>query len=403
MNQESLSVLFYLNKAKTNQRGICPLYCRITFKKKRKQFSTGFFVNPNNWNSKKQMVKEQNETSDIINAQLLLISQKIQNAFLFLKVQNLEFNVDEILDMYLNKKIKKEGNVVSYFKRYLAVQSKLINKDIKPVTWKKFGYVCNHVASFISTKYNRRDYSLNKLNQQFLTDFEYYLKTEKNQKQVTVNKVIQRFRKPIKLAVSEGYLDQDPFINHKPNRTKKEVVFLSVEELNLLEKHHFEQSRLELVRDLFVFCCYTGLAYHEMANLKKEHLVNGFDGNQWIQIKREKTSKLISVPLLPKALILIDKYESVSDYVLPKFSNQKINSYLKEITGIVGIKKTITHHIARKTFASTILLYNDVPMEIVSELLGHSSLKITQDYYGKVVQKKVGEKMQELSKKMKLS
>ena len=400
MNQESLSVLFYLNKAKTNQRGICPLYCRITFRKKRKQFSTGFFVNPSNWNSKKQMVKEQNETSGSINAQLSLISQKIQNAYLFLQVQNLEFNVDDIFDKYLNKKIKKEDNVISYFKRYLVAQSKLINKDIKPVTWKKFEYVCNHVASFIFFKYHKKDFPLDKLNQQFLTDFEYYLKTEKDQKQVTVNKVIQRFRKPIKLAVSEGCLDQDPFVSHKPNRTKKEVVFLSMEELDLLEKYHFEQSRLELVRDLFIFCCYTGLAYLEMTNLKKEHLIKGFDGNQWIQMKREKTSKLISVPLLPKAKFLMNKYESISDYVLPKFSNQKINSYLKEIAGIVGINKTITHHTARKTFASTVLLYNDVPMEIVSELLGHSNMKITQEYYGKIVQKSIGKEMERLSKKL---
>ena len=400
MNQESLSVLFYLNKAKTNQRGICPLYCRITFRKKRKQFSTGFFVNPNHWNSKKQFVIDKEIEHTRINGHLSLRRQKIQNAYLFLQVQNLEFNVDDIFDKYLNKKTKKEDNVISYFKTYLAAQSKLINKDIKPVTWKKFEYVCNHIASFISFKYHKKDFPLDKLNQQFLTDFEYYLKTEKDQKQVTVNKVIQRFRKPIKLAVSEGYLDQDPFVSHKPNRTKKEVVFLSMEELDLLEKYHFEQSRLELVRDLFIFCCYTGLAYLEMTNLKKEHLIKGFDGNQWIQMKREKTSKLISVPLLPRAKFLMTKYESISDYVLPKFSNQKINSYLKEIAGIVGINKTITHHTARKTFASTVLLYNDVPMEIVSELLGHSNMKITQEYYGKIVQKSIGKEMERLSKKL---
>ncbi|WP_282142803.1 site-specific integrase [Cellulophaga baltica] len=400
MNQKSISILFYLNKSKINQKGTCSVKCRITFDSKRKEFSTGIFINPNHWYSKKQIVSNKDAESSRKNNQLNLLSQKIQNAYLFLQVQNLEFNVDDILDKYLNKKIKKDDYVVSYFKRYLADQYKLIHKDIKPVTWKKFEYVCNHLISFISFKYNRKDYPLDKLNQQFLNDFEYYLKTEKDQKQVTVNKVIQRFRKPIKLAVSEGYLNHDPFVNHKPNRAKKEVVFLSTEELILLEKHHFEQARLQLVRDLFIFCCYTGLAYHEMANLKKEHLVNGFDGNQWIQIKREKTSKLISVPILPKAEILINKYDSISDYVRPKFSNQKINSYLKEIAGIVGINKTITHHTARKTFASTILLYNDVPMEIVSELLGHSSMKITEEYYGKIVQKKVGEEMKRISKKL---
>ncbi|AIZ41215.1 site-specific integrase [Cellulophaga baltica] len=400
MNQKKLSIRFVISKAKLNQRGLCPISCRITFENKRKSFSTSLFVAPDCWSAKKQLVLDRDIENQNKNGQLSLISQKINQAYLFLQVQNTEFNVDDILDKYSNKKIKKEDNVVSYFKRYLLAQYKLINKDIKPVTWKKFEYVCNHVASFISFKYHKKDFPLNKLNQQFLNDFEYYLKTEKDQKQVTVNKVIQRFRKPIKLAVSEGYLNHDPFVNHKPNRAKKEVVFLSTEELILLEKHHFEQARLQLVRDLFIFCCYTGLAYHEMANLKKEHLVNGFDGNQWIQIKREKTSKLISVPILPKVKILINKYDSISDYVLPKFSNQKINSYLKEIAWIVGISKKITHHTARKTFASTVLLYNDVPMEIVSELLGHSNMNITQEYYGKVVQKSIGREMVRLSKKL---
>jgi len=401
MNQKKLSIRYVISKAKINQRGLCPISCRITFDNIRKSFSTGLFVVPDHWNASKQIVLIQDFENKNKNGQLSIISQKLNQAYLFLQVQNVDFTADDILDKFFNKVIKKEDNVVSYFKRYLAAQSKLINKDIKPVTWKKFEYVCNHVASFISFKYHKKDYPLDKLNQQFLTDFEYYLKTEKDQKQVTVNKVIQRFRKPIKLAVSEGYLDLDPFINHKPNRTKKEVVFLSEEELVLLEKHQFEQPKLDLVRDLFVFCCYTGLAYLEMTNLKKEHLINGFDGNKWIQMNREKTSKLISVPLLPRAQFLMNKYESISEYVLPKFSNQKINSYLKEIAGIVGINKTISHHTARKTFASTVLLYNNVPMEIVSELLGHSSMKITQEYYGKVVQKRVSEEMKRISLKLK--
>ena len=129
--------------------------------------------------------------------------------------------------------------------------------------------------------------------------------------------------------------------------------------------------------------------------------MKGFDGNLWIQMKRKKTGKPISVPLLPKAKAILDNYNEVGEYALPKFSNQKINSYLKEIAGIVGIDKRISHHMARKTFASTVLLYNDVPMEIVSELLGHSSMKITQEYYGKVVQRKVSEEMTRISQKLK--
>lgn len=210
-------------------------------------------------------------------------------------------------------------------------------KGIKISTWKKFQYVCNDLEAFIFSEYKKKDFPLNKLNPQFLDDYEHYLKTVKNQKQVTINKAIQRLRKPIKVAVAEGYL----FVQHKPGRVRKEVIFLSTEELKLLEEHHFTQPRLQLVKDLFIFCSYTGLAYHEMANLKKEHIVKGFDGNDWIQMKREKTGKPISVPLLPKAKTIIDHYKEVGNLAIPKFSNQKINSYLKEIAGIVSINKPI--------------------------------------------------------------
>ena len=137
-----------------------------------------------------------------------------------------------------------------------------------------------------------------------------------------------------------------------------------------------------------------------MTNLKNEHIIKGFDGNECIQVKRVKTGKLISVPILPKAKAILGKYDEAGYYAFPRFSNQKINSYLKEIGAIVGITKSISHHMARKTFASTVLLYNDVPMEIVSELLGHSSMKITQEYYGKVVQKRVSEEMKRISAKL---
>ena len=163
-------------------------------------------------------------------------------------------------------------------------------------------------------------------------------------------------------------------------------------------KYQFAQKRLAQVRDMFVFCCYTGLAYAEMSNLSKEHLVIGFDGNTWIQMFRQKTNTSVSVPLLNKAKEILEKYNNNNE-LLPVITNQKFNSYLKEIAVIVGIAKRLTHHIARKTFASTVLLYNDVPMEIVSELLGHSSMKITQDSYGKVVQKKISLEMERLKGK----
>ncbi len=397
---DTMSILFVIKLNKQNQKGLCPLNVRLTYHKERKEFSSGLFVNPSSWNAKKQLVTPIVSNADFLNNCLIQISQRLNNCFLSLQLNSLDFKVNDIFDKYAGKVIQKEDNVVNYFRRFLVKKSHLVNKDIKEATWKKFEYVCNDLEVFIKSKFKKNDFPLNKLNPQFLVEFEYYLKTAKNQKQVTINKVIQRFRKPVMVAVAEGYLDKDPFAQHKPGRVLKEVVFLSTEELAKLEKHRFTQPRLQLVKDLFVFCCYTGLAYHEMSNLKKEHIIKGFDGNFWIKMKREKTSRMISVPLLPTAKVLLDKYNNDGeDYAFPKFSNQKINSYLKEIAGIVGINKPMTHHMARKTFASTVLLYNDVPMEIVSELLGHSNMKITQEYYGKVVQKRVSEEIIRLKKR----
>jgi integrase/recombinase XerD len=195
----------------------------------------------------------------------------------------------------------------------------------------------------------------------------FYLKSELGHKQITINKSIQRVRKIIKLALAEGYLQKDPFIMYRPKRYMNQVVFLSKEELQVLEGYQFAQKRLTQVRDMFVFCCYTGLAYAEMSNLSQKHLVKGFDGKIWIKMFRQKTNSKVSIPLLNKAGEILSKYDD-DNKVLPVISNQKFNSYLKEIADITGVDKRLTHHVARKTFATTVLLSNDVPMEVVSEL-----------------------------------
>jgi len=246
-----------------------------------------------------------------------------------------------------------------------------------------------------------KDIPLKSLNCKFLDDFEYYLKTVKKQKQVTINKTFQRLRTPIKHAIAEGHLKADPFLLYKNGKVRKLVLFLTKEELRRMETHHFTKPVYQLVQDLFIFCCYSGLPFLEMSTLKEENLLEGFDGNLWIEILREKTGKKLSVPVLDKANFIIEKYKDANrETIFPIISNQRFNLYLKEMANKISITKRITHHTARKTFASTILLYNDVPMEIVSELLGHSSIVITQESYGKVVQKKVSETMIRLSQRL---
>lgn len=393
-----LSILFYLYKTKISTSSKCVIRSRITLNKIRKEFSTGLFINPKNWDSKQQLVKPPEPDNKEINTQLSLIKTKLNKAFLLLQVKEEDFTVDDVYNLYLGKKTQNEYNVVEYYEIYLNKLKTLIGIDIKQITWNKFEYVKTDVKTFIKWKFKVSDIALKKITGNFLDDFEYYLKVIKKLKQVTINKKIQRFRRIVKVAVAENYLDKDPFLLYKSKTVKTQVVFLSPEELNTLEEYEFVQPRLQYVKDLFVFCCYTGLPYRELMDLKPSNIVIGFDGNKWIKMNREKTSKPLSIPLLPKALQILERYISDVTYVFARISNQRYNSYLKEIAAIIGIDNNLTTHMARRTFASTVLLYNDVPMEVVSELLGHGSIQTTEDSYAKVVQKKVSLEMEKLTR-----
>ena len=403
MNHNKISIRFLIARSRINQAGKCSIRCRITFNKKRYEFATGLFINPKNWYSKMQQAKPPNEENSFINSQLSLIINKINQAFLFLQHSNSSFDVDDIYLTYKGEHIKEDKTLMELFTIYNERMHKLIDKVYARKYYMKFVETENTLKKFLKDYYKRKDFQLNKLTLKFLDDYDYYLKSERNLKQITINKNIQRIRRVLKLALSEKYLSNDPFILYKPKRVVKEIVFLTPDELSRLENYKFAQDRLEVVKNLFIFCCYTGLAYREMSSLTQESIITGYDGNLWISMYRQKTKKQFSVPLLVKAINILELYRGKlsDDAVLPSISNQKLNSYLKEIAEIVGINKRLTHHIARKTFATTVLLYNDVPIEIVSELLGHSKISVTQEHYAKVVSKKVSEAMGNLSKKLK--
>src|SRR5690554_2560224 len=402
MSIVSLKILFLISVTRMNKKGLVPILCRITYQGYRKNFSTGLFINPKHWDNKQQKVKPPSEGNTFTNTQLSLIKQEINQAFLFLQVQQHHFDAEDIYLKYKGEDIKPSKTLLEVFELHNSKMKKLVGTEYTSSTYSKFTEAKKHIENFLYYQYKKRNILLEKIELKFLQDFDFYLKTQKNFKQITINKSIQRVRKIIKLALAEGYLTKDPFLLHRPKKVVNKLTYLTSEELTLLEKHKFSQTRLQQIADMFIFCCYTGLAYNEMANLKPEHIVKGFDGSNWIKMVRQKTQREISIPLLPKSANIIEKYQEYnnSKYLLPVVSNQKFNSYLKEIADIVGINKNLTHHIARKTFATTVLLYNDVPMEIVSELLGHSKITVTQEHYAKVVQKKVSEHIAKLSEKL---
>ena len=401
MNNHKIRVLFViaLNRIKKNNKA--PIFCRITYNKKRKQFATGIFIFPKDWNSKSQVVKKTEPSSRNYNTQLSLISQKINEAFLMLQILPNEFNVDDVYKKYKGEDTKDEITVLGAYDLHNEKMKKLIGVDFNKLSWSRYVESRRKIAEFIKYKYKKSDLKLKQLDLKFIKNLEFYWKTEKNLRQATIYRSMQRFKKVVQFAIDENYFQSNPFGLYKNKKYKGAIVYLTEPELKKLMNHEFTQKRLEQVRDMFVFCCYTGLAYKEMSSLRTHHINIGFDGNLWINMIRQKTEQPISIPLLPQAKTILDKYKQVdSDVVLPSISNQKFNSYLKEIGVLVGIPKRMSHHLARRTFATTILLYNDIPMEIVSELLGHSKISITQDSYAKVVQNKVSNQMKKLSKKL---
>lgn len=401
MKSSTITILFLIQKSKLNNQGKCPIRCRVTLNKERKEFSTGLFIEPKLWDNKSQLAKFFGE-SDFINDSLSLIIQNLRKSYLKLKVKLDEFTVSDILQDYKGETIQKEKGLLEVYELHNQRIKKLVGKDIKEVTYSKYLETGTHLQNFVKWKFKTKEIQINSLKSNFLDEFEYYLRTEKSFEYSTLNKAIQRFRRVVKYAISEDYLQKDPFMLYKPTVIKKDIVFLTRKELRDLEEHSFESERLAIIRDQFIFCCYSGLGFKEMSNLKKENIVEGFDNNLWIEVHREKTNRVYKVPLLDKASIILHKF-SIADevYAFPKTYNPIFNRYLKEIAGVVGIKKRLTHHIARKTFASTVLLYNDVPMEIVSKLLGHSKIQTTQEHYGQIIDKKVSQMMLSLEEKLK--
>ena len=402
MNTTKIKILFLIARNRLNKMGKCSIRCRITYNQERYEFATGFFINPNHWHSKQQQAKPPNDDNSFINSQLSLIKSKINQAFLYLQVNNPEFKIDDLMSQYKGVPIKKDLGLIEVYKLYLVRIKKLINIEIKLVTFKKYEESLTHLNDFVKWKFKASDIKLKDIHSNFITEYEYYLKTEKRLQLSTLNKAIQRFRKVLTFAISQNHLAKDPFILYKAKREKKEVVYLDSIELQKLENHYFEIKRVQQIKDLFIFCCYTGLGFTEMINLKTSDIIKGFDGELWLDIRRNKTQKSYRVPLLQQAKNILELYRNESrEAVFPRLSNPKFNAYLKEVAAVVGIEKNLTHHIARKTFATTVLLYNDVPMEIVSELLGHSKISTTQEHYAKVVQKKVSEEMKTLATKLK--
>jgi integrase len=289
----------------------------------------------------------------------------------------------------------------------LTEMKKLKGKDFAPATIIKYKNTQLRLKQYMRYKYHRGDMFLYELNYQFMSGFEAFLKQKFNNSATTVYKHYQRFTRIIHKAMHKGYIDKYPFENFKIKLPRKKIQYLTQEELDRIDHTNFKVERLNVIRDIFIFACYTGLAYAESQALIPDNITTGLDGEKWLNIHRKKTKKEYQVPLFPRALEILEKYKThpvclKKGKCLPVPSNVKFNAYLKEIGDISGIPKTkpLVTHLARKTFATTVALTNGMNIGVVSKILGHNSIRTTLDSYGTIIDELMLKNVKELKEKL---
>lgn len=403
-NVNTFGIQFVIRKHRIKD-GEAPIYVRITVNTYRCEISVKRRIHTDNWNNGKGMAKGKNPEISKLNSYLEQIRSQLTNYYQELIINKQALTADAIKNKFLGVEESQQTLI-----ELIKYHNENMDENLEWGTLKNYFTTQKYVAMFLKKKLKREDISLSELNYRFITEFEYFLRKHKpvdHQRPMennTVMKHIERLRKMIKLAVRMEWLEKDPFTAHKAKFIKVQRGYLTQEELSLIENKSFGIERLQQVRDIFIFSCYTGLAYIDAINLKPSDIRKGIDGTDWIFTARQKTNMPVQVPILSKASENISKYKDnprakTSGTVFPIISNQKLNSYLKEIADLCGINKNLTFHLARHTFATTVTLTNGVPIESVSKMLGHSDIRTTQ-IYAKVVEKKISEDMTKLQNKL---
>jgi len=391
-----MSILFFGKKTKNESDKELSIYLRVTINGERFEVSTQRYIDPNKWSSIAGKVKGNSEEARSINQHLDNLKQKVYE-YQKRIVQNGGSFSKESLRLKWYGIDQRTYSLVEVFKQHNDQLMSLIGKDNSRATFGKYRTTLDHTISFLKWKFQMSDIEISAISFSFITDFEFWLKSVQNCNHNTTIKYISNLRKIINLCIKNGWLMKDPFVGFK--MTKKEVIreILTEDELQTLISKDIQNLRIKQVRDIFIFSCFTGLAYIDAKRLKRSEIVIGMDGERWIYTRRKKTDNPTRIPLLPVVQDIMEVYKDHpqclnEDCLLPIPSNAKLNAYLKELADICGINKYLTFHIARHTFATTVTLNNGVPIESVSKMLGHKSIKITQ-IYAKVLDRKLSEDM----------
>ncbi|MFP3834455.1 site-specific integrase [Chryseobacterium sp. SIMBA_028] len=400
---KTFNLLFFIKKNKIRTNGTAPIYLRITIDGKAADIAAKRYIHPKKWDNKAHQAIGNSQEAKTLNVYLKTLEQEVYDShYLMVKEAN-NLTAVSLKSKLLGTDIQQRM-LIPIFQDHNDKVEALVGQDFALGTLERYKTSLKHTQEFLNWKYKISDIDITKIDHAFIMDYDFWLRSVRKCANNTAVKYIKNFKKIIRLCIANGWLSKDPFLGYKAKLKVVERPYLIKEEIQTIYEKEFASDRLNQVRDIFLFSCYTGLAYVDVKKLSKSHVNLGIDGDKWIFTHRQKTDTSTRIPLLPLAQELILKYEGHPECVnlnvlFPVLSNQKMNSYLKEIANVCGINKELTFHIARHTFATTVTLSNGVPIESVSKMLGHTNIKTTQ-HYAKILDKKVSDDMLELRSKL---
>ncbi len=398
MRRVTFKVLFYVKRTKALKDGTLPIYARITINGQRTEFSIQRSVDKNLWDAKKGCARGYTKHANNLNSNLDLVKSLLQEHKMDLTERGKDVTTISLKNAYLGVE-EKVRTILQVFQDHNERCKDLVDIDFAYATYQRYITCYRHVERFILVWYKKKDIRLQDVNPVFVRDFEFYLKKERKCNHNTTTKYLKNFKKIIRIALANGWIKSDPFVHVKFRLEEVDMAYLDAEELERLMKRNFQIERLQQVKDVYLFCCFTGLAFIDVKELTHNNLVE-VQGKPWIKKKRHKTKNWCAIPLLGPAVQLVEKYRNhpvchVKGTVFPVLSNQKMNAYLKEIADLCGINKNLSTHTARHTFATTVTLANQISIEVVSKMLGHSSINMTKKY-ARVVDDLISRDMQKI-------
>ncbi len=389
--RETMSILFFIKKTKLLKNGEAPICLRLTLNKQIAEIRIKRSILVNRWSPAKGCALGKDRVARELNSYLEAIRLKMHQIHRELVLDmSAPVTANAIMNRYCGNDVKM---LLEVFEDHNDKCRALIGKEYVEGTVRKFDTTLLYLKQFLKQRYRKDDIPLPEINQEFVRDFEFFLKTEKSCQNNSALKHIKNFRKVIRIAIGNDWIKRDPFFGLRFKAEEVNVDFLSNDELKRIRQKKITIPRLERIRDIFVFCCFTGLAFVDVSQLTAEDLIKDAQGNMWIRKMRQKTKEMCNIPLLSAAKEILEKYKDFAStnakgLLLPVSSNQKTNAYLKEIADICGIKKKLTTHVARHTAATVVFLANRVSMENVAKILGHANLNMTR-HYAKVLDQSI--------------